>query len=204
MVLFLMIAFILLPEAKAITELSGNFGYNKFLFGVARKNSITTRSYSASLAFYFFSSLAIEVNYQNAANIRIENDTYKIEGISNEYSVVQSRREVIYDSYGIGLKFSFAPRGYPVRPMMSLGYAKKFAENQGYTVFEKDSDQTQIKIDHNSHKSREDSVFASFQLKLRITNRLSLTGSVKTVFKAFEWNEAKNSLKYLVGFSWII
>jgi hypothetical protein len=169
-----------------------------------RQNSVATRTYSASLSFYFFSSIALELNYYNSTNMRIQNDTYKIEGISNEYSVVQSYSEVKFDSYGAGLKFAFAPRGYPVRPMVSLGYAKKFTESSGNTTFEKDSDQTQIKINHSSHNSRDDSVFASFQLKLRITNRLSLTGSVKTVFKAFEWNEAKNSLKYLVGFSWII
>ena len=190
-------------EVNAAIELSGNFGYNKLLYGYTKQNTLTTRSYTSSLAFYFSASMAFELNYYNTNNIRLANDKYKITGVA-DYSVVQNYSEVKYDSYGVGLKYAFAPRGYPVRPLMSLGYAKKFTENSGNTIFERDSDGLRVNINHSGKKSREDSVFGSFQLQLRITNRLSLTGSVKTVFKAWEWDEAKNSLKYLVGFSWII
>ena len=184
-------------------ELSGNFGYNKMLYGTSKQNSLTTSSYTSSMAFYFFSNTAFELNYYNSTNMRLANERYQITGVA-DYSVIQSYSELKYQSYGIGLKHAFAPRGYPVRPLISLGYAKKFTDSSGNTIFEHDSNGSQINVAHNSQKSREDSVFGTIQLQLRITNRLSLTGSVNTVFKAFEWDEAKNSLKYLAGFSWII
>ena len=203
--LFIILLFPITPASRVFgaVELSGNFGYNKMLYGSSKQNSLTTRNYTSSIAFYFFSNTAFEVNYYNSTNMKLANEKYKITGVAN-YSVTQSYSEVRYESFGVGLRHAFAPRGSPVRPLISMGYAKKFTENSGNTLFEKDSDGSTINISHNDEKSREDSVFGSFQLQLRITSRLSLTGSVKTIFKAFEWDEAKNSLKYLVGFSWII
>jgi len=203
---FLFVSFFLafpISNLFGAIELSGNFGYNKMLYGTSKQNSLTTRSYTSSIALYFFRNTAFELNYHNSTNMRLANERYQITGVAN-YSVIQSYSEVKYESFGIGLRHAFAPRGSPVRPLISLGYAKKFTDSSGNTLFEHDSNGSQINVAHNSQKSREDSVFGTVQLQLRITNRLSLTGSVNTVFKAFEWDEAKNSLKYLAGFSWII
>jgi hypothetical protein len=46
-------------------------------------------------------------------------------------------------------------------------------------------------------------MFGAFTLQLRLTERFSLKGSVKSLFPAFEFNKAKDNLKYLVGFSWV-
>jgi hypothetical protein len=46
-------------------------------------------------------------------------------------------------------------------------------------------------------------MFGAFILQFKMTDRLSLKGSVKTLIPALAFNKAKDNLKYLVGFSWI-
>ena len=44
-------------------------------------------------------------------------------------------------------------------------------------------------------------IFGSFVLKIGISQRLSIKGSVYTVFPAFDFNKAKDDLKYTLGLS---
>ena len=105
---FITFLFLLISASHAwgAMELSGNFGYNKMLYGATKQNSLTTRSYTSSIAFYFFNNTAFEINYYNSTNMRLANETYKITGVA-EYSVIQSYNEVRYESCG-KLRHAFA------------------------------------------------------------------------------------------------
>ena len=86
--------------------------------------------------------------------------------------------------------------------MLSLGYAKQFTDMERMYTIDDAGTRFLLKVDNS--KLRSDNIFATFSLKLRLTKRLSLAGSVNTVFRAFEFNEAKDYLKYRLGFSWFI
>ena len=42
------------------------------------------------------------------------------------------------------------------------------------------------------------------ELELKLTRTISLRGSVKTIFKAFEFDRAQDNVRYTIGFSWFL
>jgi hypothetical protein len=198
--LFLLL--ILPANAWALFELSFDFGYQKQVYGSTRENDITTRTYSGALAMYLFSTTALEVNFSNNEKVSTESTRRSISGF--DLSLVSSQNTVEANVYGIGLKQSLAPRGSRLKPLISIGYAKQFIRDYSDYTYEVDSTGQRIFSKGDVFKSRTDSVFASFILQLAVSQRLSLKASVRTVFKAFEFSQARDDMKYLVGFSWYL
>ena len=105
--------------------------------------------------------------------------------------------------YGIGIKQMFAPRSARLIPGISVGYAKQFVEYESDVTIEDTGSKNRLKINNGTKNQRIDSVFGTFSLQLRMTERLSLKGSVKTLFPAFELKKARDNVKYSVGFTWV-
>jgi len=187
--------------AQGMVEISGNFGYNKTVFGAQRENYITNRTWSGTLALYLWNMTAIELNYSDSEEISTENTDRDIDEIGAIRLGYQQR--VRTKVYGIGLRQAFANRKSRIIPLISMGYAKQFSEDDGEATYKLDSDNSTQTVFFDKMKKRQESVFAAFLLKIRITGGLSIQGSIKTIFPAFEYNEAKNNLKYLVGISWM-
>lgn len=188
-------------RGQAITELSGSFGYQKNVFGENKESDIVTRSYSASVAFYFWTRTAVEFNFFHNREDTTNRSAIPVSGTDVE--VREINNQVTTDVYGIGLRQSLSPRDAIIKPLISLGYAKQFVSDvTEYTFYDTDTNE-QFKFNDGETKSKEDSVFATFSLELQITHGLSLRGSVRSVFPAFEFERADENLKYMAGFTWM-
>lgn len=190
------LAFSSASSALAVTELGGNFSYSKQVYGRTRGNTLVSKVYTASVAFYLFKGTALELNYSKQEDR--QEDTENLSGgtlvIDNYENVVKT------DIYGIGLRQLLGSRRSFIVPMVSLGYAKQFRESQ--QIFKIVDAGTPKVLSVTNPTERIDSVFGTFALRFNVSRLFSLNISVNTVFKAFEFNEAKDYVKYAGGFTW--
>jgi len=183
----------------AVSELSAEYGYSKQIFGEDRNSDAISRSYSGSFATYFLTLTAIEFNYYYNKDVVTQRNNIEA---PDSWTVTEQRHEIVTSVYGVGLRQSLAPMKSPVRPIISLGYARMFKESSDYVTFERAG--TVVSGKYDSDKERDDSVFATIALQIFLSQRMSLKLSVKSIFPAFEFNKAKDDLKYMAGFSWIL
>ncbi|MFA6238292.1 MAG: hypothetical protein WC635_13245 [Bacteriovorax sp.] len=188
-------------QSFAAYELSFDFGYDRQIYGVDRQNSLVSRNYSAGISAYLFDLTAIDLNYSNTEDTNSQNDRYHITGTTFDVVAQQNRSQT--DVYGIGIKQMLVGRGSRIVPVISAGYARQFVTSSGDITIENTTTSSRERVNVNETKQRYNSVFGSFTLQLKMTERFSLKGTVRTLFPAFEFNKAKDNLKYLVGFSWI-
>lgn len=194
------LAFLLFPlSSMALMEISGNFGYEKQVYGSTRQNDIVERTYSASWAWYMFSTTALELSYMRSETITDEHNEIAID---SSVSVIGLENVVKSDLYGIGIKQLLASRKARLVPAISLGYAKRFiSDHTDYTIRDEATGRTYI-IHGDRTRLRSDSTFGTFSLQFRLGAGLSLKASVQAVVKGTEFNRAGDDVKYLVGFSW--
>jgi hypothetical protein len=194
--------FLLIPISSfaIVNEFNFDFGYDRQIYGSTRQNSLITRAYSAGLATYIFDYTAIDLNASKSEDITTENERYRV---ATNVDLVGQQNVVNSTVYGIGIKQMFAPRSARLIPALSVGYAKQFTENSTSLTVEDVVSKVRVVLNNAVAKQRVDSMFGTFSLQLRLTERLSLRGSVKTLFPAFETDKAKNNLKYAIGLSWI-
>lgn len=191
----------IIPSSWALTEFGLNAGYDKQYFGSDRASSMTSLTYSGSLAFYFWKNIAFELNYSQT-----EDKTFQKydEDSTQDVSITQLNNRVFTKVYGAGFRVSLGGKTSRIVPMISLGYAKQFIEDQTTYVLYDSTDSSTASSTYLNPKKTIESVFGTFILQFKITQRFTLKASVKTVFKAFEFSQAKDYLKYLVGFSWYL
>ncbi len=185
--------------AWGAVEIGGNFGYDRQIYGEDRASKVVSRTYSGFWAWYLFSATAIELNYTQNENITTQNAKY----IDNDGDTVyiSLQEKVLSNVYGIGIRQGLSGNKARIQPMISLGYAKQFVRSSTNTTYSLNG--VSAYYYEKDPSQRSDNVFAAFILKLYLSKRFSLNGSVKTVFRAFEFDEAEYNLKYLAGFSWI-
>ena len=199
---FLFIIMLILPlKAFAFMEFNFDFGYDKQIYGVSRQNSVVSRNYSVGISSYLFDLTALDLNASSTQDTTSQNDRYTVPNYAVD--VISQQNRIKTNVFGIGLKQMLAGRGSIVTPIISAGYAREFITSSGDITFENTSTLAQAKYNLPETKQRFNSVFGSFTLQVKLTERFSLKGSVKTLFPAFDFNKAKNNIKYLVGFSWI-
>lgn len=188
-------------SAHALVEINGEYGLSTQKYGVSRNNEIEATTIGGSVALYLFNATAIEVNYSQTETVTSENDVLTIDPT---FDLIAQENNVLVYSYGLGIRQSFASRKARFKPSISLGYARQFIKDStSITIRNNDTGSTFL-INSASSRTRDDSVFGSFNLELRLTQRLSLRGSVKTIFRAFDFDKAKDNVRYLVGFSWYL
>lgn len=183
-----------------VNEIGFDFGYDIQKYGSSRQNSIVSRSYSGGISSYIFTSTAIDLNFSNSQDTTTENNRYNV---ATGYDIVGQQNRVKTTVYGIGIKQALAPKTSFIVPLISVGYARQFVDYTTDITVENTTTKARSIVSSGSSKERTDSVFASFVLQLKLTDRFSLKGSVKTIFPAFEFSKAKDDMKYLVGFSWM-
>ena len=183
----------------ALTEINGEFGYQKQVYGNTKQNDVTTRTYSGAVALYFFNYTALELNFSQEENITTEHNTISITGTG--YSVIGMQNKVKNYNYGVGLRQAFAGKGAWLKPTLSLGYARQFITDQSSYTFQNDASGASFESVDDPYKSRSDSVFATFGLQLALTKTMAFRFSVNTIFPAFEFDRAQDNMKYLAGFT---
>lgn len=197
--LFLLIVpLVLAPTfAHGLVEISGNFGYDKKIFGEYLQNSATTRTYTGQVAWYLLETSGLELNYSSSMDLILQKENMAIAPTNDILREITN--QVDNKVFGIGLRQMLLPRGSILVPLISVGYGRQISEERyRYIVYSGDLDQNLV-IEVRRPAITINSVFATFSLQLRLTSYLALKGSVSTIFPAFEYDSAKNNLKYLVG-----
>lgn len=184
-----------------VNELALDFGYDRTIYGKNRQNSNVNRTYAAGLSTYIFDYTAIDLNASISSDITTENEKYTITGTA--FDVVGQQNRVASTVFGAGLKQSFAPRNARLIPSIALGYARQFVNYQSDITIENQTTKAQSTISGGETKQRIDSVFGTFSLQLRLTERMSFKASVKTLIPAFELDKVRDNVKYAFGLSWI-
>ncbi|MDD0853818.1 hypothetical protein HBN50_11970 [Halobacteriovorax sp. GB3] len=192
---------LLISSSQAFYELDGQFSYDKKTYGTERQNKSTSRAYFVSFASYFFSLTALEFNYSTSKDIETNNTETKLTG--TDFTRVSEQSNVESEYFGIGLRQAFAGKDSFLIPTLSLGYARQFATYYSSQTYRNDTGGADIFIEGEKVKTREDSIFGTFSLKLKLTKLLSITGSIKTLFPADDFNKAKDYIKYTAGFTWM-
>lgn len=200
LLLLLMLSNVLINSSFAMIEVSGNFDYKKQVYGDQRQNKSVERSYEASIAFYMFLYTALEFNYNYDQEIIIEND--EVEDVNSGITILSKDSRLNTKTYGVGLRQALAsPMGSFV-PSFAFGYAYQI-KNGGVTYkLRYSGEESTLYFPYTETKG--DAVWAVFTLKIKLTKFLSINGSIKTVFEAYEWNKAKDDLRYQAGFSWYL
>jgi hypothetical protein len=199
---FVLLMFAIFPISSfaIVNEIAFDFGYDRTIYGLDRQNSTVTRSYSGSLSTYIFDYTAIDLNASRTQDVTSEHETYSV---ATGVDLIGQNNRVTTTVYGIGLKQMFAPRSARLIPGLSLGYAKQFINYDSDLTIQDTSSKAESTITRATTKQRIDSVFGTFSLQLRLTERLNLKASVKTLFPAFQPDKARDNIKYAFGFSWV-
>jgi hypothetical protein len=194
--------FLFASQAMAFTELSVEGSYSNKVFGSSRQNDQITKTYSGSVAFYLFAYTAIEFNYMESEEETIE----RTELSTSEDSVIfKGYRTVVKNTVrGIGIRQAFASRKSRIRPLISLGYARQKVQDSTQYTYELISTGQEIKLKSPTNKFESDSVFASLSIQFRLTAAMSLSTSIRTVFPAFEFDQARDYQKYTIGLTWLL
>ncbi len=200
MILFFLAATFCSP-CFALVELNGEYGFSTQKYGSDRSNEINSTTFGGAIALYLFDTTAIEVNYSQTETLTTENNTISID---STFDLISQENNVLVYSYGVGIRQAFASRKARFRPSISLGYARQFIRDTTRASFRNNTTGAIFDVSESPTKLRDDSVFGSFNIELRLTQRLSLRGSVKTIFRAFEFDRAQDNLRYLIGFSWFL
>lgn len=198
---FLFIIMLILPlKAFAVFEFDFDFGYDKQIYGAQRQNSVVSRNYSVGISSYLFDLTALDLNVSSTRDTTSQNDRYTV---ATAVDVISQQNRVQTNVFGLGLKQMLAGRGARITPVISAGYAREFVTSSGDITVENTTTLAQSKFNLKESKQRYNSVFGAFTLQIKLTERFSLKGSVKTLFPAFEFNKARDNIKYLFGFSWV-
>ena len=198
--LLVLLALTPITSFAVVNEIAMDFGYDRTIYGNNRQNSNVTRTYSGGLSTYIFDYTAIDLNVSRSQDLTTENDRYNVvTGID----LVGQQNKVTSTVYGIGIKQVFAPRTARLIPGISLGYARQFVDYKSDLTVENTTSGVRTNVSGGERKQRVDSVFGTFSLQLRMTERLSLKGSVKTLIPAFKLDKARDNVKYALGFSWV-
>ncbi|CBW27444.1 putative exported protein [Halobacteriovorax marinus SJ] len=194
--------FLLSLNSHALIELGMDFSYDKDVFGTNRDSKNTSRTWSGSIATYLWEYTALELNYMENSDKTVINESVTYTDL--DITVLGQQTNIETKSYGVGLRQSFASRKSLIQPSISLGYARTFKESQTNYTIRSDISGNSFTSVSPMKKERQDSMFGTFSLKFRLTKRLSLRGSVQTYIRAFEWNSAKDDLRYTAGFTWLL
>lgn len=198
---FIFLVFFIPFNVFSFVETDLNFIYDKQIFGALRNNFQISRTYNINFAWYLTGRTALEIGYGLGTIKTTENTSYLIEGTGLE--IIGHENIVKNINYSIGLRHSFAGRNAFLRPMLSLGYAKQEISDQTtYRIRLVDSD-LESTLEQAPELMESDSVFATLALSISLTQLFSIKTSIQTVFPAFDFNKAKDDLKYMAGILWV-
>ena len=184
----------------SLTEYELSYNYQKQVYGIQRENLQVGRNGSVDISYYITGYTAIEIGYGRG---RME--TYidsSNDGNVSGVAVVKQFTLLEEENYRLSLKQALAPPSSWIRPFLSLGYANQKLTNQ--TKYDLKSGGSIFSIVGEAEESENDSIFGSFSLSFGVSRAFSISTSVQTIFPAFEWNKAKDSLKYFAGVSFLL
>ncbi|WP_372655294.1 hypothetical protein [Halobacteriovorax sp.] len=193
---------ILSLNSYALIELGMDFSYDKDVFGTNRQSKNTSRTWAGSVATYLWEYTALEINYMENSDNTVINESVSYSDL--DITILGQQTEIETKSYGLGFRQSFSSRKSLIQPSLSLGYARTFKRTKTNYTVRSDISGTSFTSVNPLIKQRQDSMFGTFSLKFRLSQRLSIRGSIQTYIRAFDWNSAKDDLRYTAGFTWLL
>ena len=182
-------------------ELNINYSYDRQIYGSQRQNKMRSTAIGGSVAWYIFAYTALEVNYTETETRINENDETVVDTTSN-LKIKSTQNDITNYTWGLGIRQMLSGRKARIQPLISIGYARQFQDSS--TTYNLSlNDGPTYEVLQSGPRVRTDNVFGAFILKFVLTKTMALTGSVRTTFKAFEWNEARNFVRYQAGLSWV-
>lgn len=199
--LFVLLFLVVPLKSFSFVETDINFIYDKQIFGQERENFQISRTYNINFAWYLSGLTALELGYGVGTVFTTENSSYEIDGTGFEIYGHENTVKNLY--YSIGLRQSFAGRSAFIRPMISLGYTKqKITDQTSYKIRAIGAD-SGVTLKEAADLMESDSVFGTLALTFRISRLFSIKTSVQTVFPAFDFNKAKDDVKFMGGIMWV-
>ena len=162
-ILFIIFCIGLIPTSQAgVTEFDFEFSYSRDVYGISRENKKTERTYSSSIAQYFFTLTGIELSFSYSDKITHEKPDLYIDDFAA--TLTETQHEVNSKTYGVGIRQALAPRGSFIRPLISVGYAKQFIKYKSNSTYKLDSS-TVIPIYGGIIRSRGEFAFGTFSIQ---------------------------------------
>ena len=185
----------------AFIETDLNFIYDKQIFGAERNNFQVSRTYNLNFAWYLTGRTALELGYGLGTIKTTENSTYEIDGTGLE---IYGHENIVKNQYySVGIRQALAGRSALIRPMLSIGYSKQEITDQTTYKVRAIGSASGASLEQAADIMESDSVFATLALTLRVSQFFSIKSSVQTVFPAFDFDLAKDDLKYMAGIMWV-
>lgn len=182
-------------------ELEGSYSYDQYYYGSNNENETYNNLFLGSLAFIPFSLTALQFDYVYGQTILLEDQDYLA---TTESEVVYSKRDIETQTFSISLRQAFTGSNSFIRPMISLGWARRFTFNSGYVDVRDTITGEVTRLNQPQQDLKQDLTQLALYLKIRIFNGFFLSLSGRTLFEGFEIAKANQNLRLFIGFSWIL
>ncbi len=183
-------------SAKAVTELDLNYSLEHKSFGQNQESKAITQTYYASLAYYFFSSTAIELN--GSFDYKKTTTTLPDPLIVNESSFLYgSINKLKTWSYGAGIRQALASPAAKIRPLIGFGWARQKQSDQNFYLLDLGTGTDQVA--GLNYKHEQDMAYVLAALRIALSSRIALKFSAVGTFKPFKWKEISRDIRYLGG-----
>ncbi len=199
--LILLVLFLTSFNVYGIIEFSTNWGYHKQIYGNNRQNTLSKKVFSTGIAMYFFNWTALEITYSRTKDRFLETVSTSTVDIA-PYTITGSNTTVNTDIYGLGIRQRFSSTRDRVRPSISFGIASQKTISRTDYILENTITSQRINLNSTPRETEVSAAFITFAFDIGVSQRIALRASVKTVFKAFEFNRASDNLRYTAGFTW--
>ena len=194
----------ILPPAWGLSELTVQIGHQKQSYGKNRQSDIVTKNYYWGTSFYFFKAYtALDVYY--AHQIQIDNGRdLGIQSEGSNLTIDSTLTRIKTQSYGIGIKQAFTGETSSIRPTISIGYARQIIQSSKSINLRNPTTNDIDKYSLLPEKYRYSSIFGTLAIQLRVRQGMFVQISAQTIFKAFEFDQFDDNLKYLIGLTWLL
>ena len=159
----------------------------------------STKGFNINWAWYLWEYTALELNYAESEE-RIQDDrkASTSDGLTVFNSIDSTIKTV---TQGVGIRQTFAPRNARFIPSLSIGYARYITS--GFTNYKF----TSSGVDNEASLEREEEVtnssYATASLAIRVTKRMRLTLSARSIVPGVEVDKADKNVTYSGGLSWV-
>lgn len=159
----------------------------------------TNKGFTINWAWYLWEYTALEINYSQSEQ-RVEDNRVATSSdgstiFNNIDSIIRTKTE------GIGIRQTFAPRKARFIPSLSFGYARFTTSGETKYKFNRSGVDDEITIDRDAEVVN--SSYATFSLAIRITRRMRLSLSARSVVPGVEIDKADKNITYTGGLSWV-
>jgi len=206
--LFVLLAFCISANAYSYVDLNVNYSFSKRkVEGIEVDTSVdpgeaitTTTGINAVWAWYLWEYTALEFNYSEYVE-RLEDDRRKATDDAN-IAIKNIDSSFTTTVRGVGIRQSFAGRKSRIVPSISIGYAELTTSGLStYTLVDASGNEATGSLLKDKEVSS--SSYASFMLRIKLTQLMGISFMAKTVMPEFNQDEADKNITYSAGFSWM-